>query len=153
MHIQERGACSKHAAVHRLMLQNYPAQLGHLVADAAVTVVIITYAQGQSWPAHCFAQGITQHADGQPAQDSGATDPESAAKRRRRSEDKDVSEAAAAADADGAPAAGPKPVNGHAVTAADGSVPPEAAFWTALEDAKDEVRDLMITTILHNNVW
>ena len=32
------------------------------------------------------------------------------------------------------------PVNGHAATEANGSVAPEAAFWSALEDAKDEVR-------------
>ena len=32
------------------------------------------------------------------------------------------------------------PVNGHAATEANGSVAPEAAFWSALEDAKHEVR-------------
>lgn len=120
------------------------------IADSAATLVAVTYAQDQSWPAHCYAQGIPQHTGGQPAQENGATDPESAAKRRRRSEDRDVSEAAAAADADGAPADGPKPVNGHAVTAAHGDVPPEAAFWTALEDAKDEVSALLIITTLHH---
>lgn len=50
--------------------------------------------------------------------------------------------AEAAADGDGAPADGPKPVNAPAVTSANGDVPPEAAFWTALEGAKDEVRPL-----------
>lgn len=49
---------------------------------------------------------------------------------------------AEAADADGAPADGPKPVNGHAVTAANGDVPAEAAFWDALQDAKVKVRPL-----------
>ena len=86
-----------------------------------------------------------QHAGGHLAHENGADDPESASKRRRRSEDRDVAEAAVA-DADGAPAAGPKPVNGHAVTAANGDVPAEAAFWTALQDAKVEVRPLLLSS-------
>lgn len=122
------------------------------VANAAVTFVAVTKVQGQSWRANCYAQGITQHTGGQPAQENGATDPESAAKRRRRSEDRDVSEAAAA-DADGAPADGPQPLNGHAVTAAHGDVPSEAAFWTALEDAKDEVRALVGYYYSSQHVW
>ena len=79
--------------------------------------------------------------------ENAAGEPESASKRRRRSEDKDVAEAAV--DADGAPADGPKPVNGHPVTATNGDVPPEAAFWTALEDAKDEVRALCCSVQTH----
>ena len=35
---------------------------------------------------------------------------------------------------------GIEPVNGHSANGADGTVAPEAAFWSSLEDAKDEVR-------------
>ena len=75
----------------------------------------------------------------EPGKDS-TEDASSAAKRRRRSEDRDVGEAAA--DTDGGSqgqAKGIVPVNGHAANGADGAVAPEAAFWSALEDAKDEV--------------
>lgn len=88
-----------------------------------------------------------------PAADEGeAGDPGSAVKRRRRSQDRDVSSAGASPKADGKgegdkgendegeDGAGVKaePVNG-ATTDASGAVKPEAAFWTALEDSKDEV--------------
>lgn len=76
------------------------------------------------------------HTAGSSHHDNGADEPESASKRRRRSEDRDVAEASL--DAVGAPAA--NPVNGHSLEEANGGVPPEAAFWSALEDAKDEVR-------------
>ena len=79
-------------------------------------------------PAHLHAGSSHGH-------DDGADEPESASKRRRRSEDRDVAEATL--DADAAPAA--KPVNGHSLGEANGGVPPEAAFWSALEDANDEV--------------
>ena len=36
-------------------------------------------------------------------------------------------------------ASGVQLVNGHSLTEANGNVPPEAAFWSSLEDAKDEV--------------
>ncbi len=78
---------------------------------------------------------------------AGATEPAengnevggSAAKRRRRSEDRDIGEAAADGISQGQ-VNGVVPVNGHAATEANGSVAPEAAFWSALEDGKDEVR-------------
>lgn len=73
---------------------------------------------------------------------TGSTeDATSAAKRRRRSEDKDVGEAASEADGGSqGEVKGVVPVNGHSANGADGAVAPEAAFWSALEDAKDEVR-------------
>ena len=83
-----------------------------------------------------------------PAGDEGeAGDPGSAVKRRRRSQDRDVSSAGASPKADGkgeddksGDGAGVKAelVNG-ATTDASGAVKPEAAFWSALEDSKDEV--------------
>ena len=83
---------------------------------------------------------MSQHVGGTQAQEDGGTGEveESASKRRRISDDPD--DAVAAVGADGAPADGPQPVNGDSVTATNGNVPPEAAFWNALEDSKDEVR-------------
>ena len=79
-------------------------------------------------------------------QRSSADDDDSPSKRRRRSEDRDVAEAKAeqtGAEGDGAdssvPAAGVQSANGHSLSEANGDVPPEAAFWSALEDAKDKV--------------
>ena len=86
-----------------------------------------------------------------PAAESGdqSEEPGSAVKRRRRSQDRDVGSAAGSpakanaevkSVAESQDAAGVKaePVNRGSVNA-DGTVKPEAAFWTALEDAKDEV--------------
>lgn len=78
----------------------------------------------------------------EPGKDS-TEDASSAAKRRRRSEDRDVGEAATDTDGGGqgqGQGQGVVPVNGHSANGADGAVAPEAAFWSALEDAKDEVR-------------
>ena len=50
----------------------------------------------------------------------------------------------AEASLDGEAAAAAQPVNGHPVAHANGAVPPEAAFWSALEDSKDEVRPLLL---------
>jgi hypothetical protein len=82
---------------------------------------------------HITCAGATEPAE------NGNEDGGSAAKRRRRSEDRDVGEAAADGISQGQ-VNGVVPVNGHAATEANGSVAPEAAFWSALEDAKDEVR-------------
>ena len=92
------------------------------------------------------AAGSSEHA---------ATDtdgPESASKRRRRSEDRDVGEATVNAGEADQPATenGAMPVNGHTVTDANGGVPPEAAFWSALEDSKDEVGSLRLLTFVVN---
>ena len=67
----------------------------------------------------------------------------SGVKRRRRSSDQDVSSAGASptkANAEGQDGASVKaePINGAAVDD-NGAVKPEAAFWSALEDSKDEV--------------
>ena len=84
-------------------------------------------------------------AGGDPNQ--GADEAGVAAKRRRRSEDRDVAEAAVAANGGGEgtvdadAAKGALPVNGHSSKEADGSIAPEAVFWSALEDSKDEVSE------------
>ena len=72
-----------------------------------------------------------------------AEEPGSAVKRRRRSSDRDVSSAGASpteANTEGQDNASIKaePINGAAVDG-NGAVKPEAAFWSALEDSKDEV--------------
>ena len=87
------------------------------------------------------------------SEDHQSDEPESAAKRRRRSADRDVASAGASpvkanghltAEGQVQSTAGIKaePVNGASVNA-DGAVKPEAAFWTALEDSKDEVSCVM----------
>ena len=92
-------------------------------------------------------------ADASEPAENGNEDGGSATKRRRRSEDKDVGEAAADGINQGQ-VNGVVPVNGHAATDANGSVAPEAAFWSALEDAKDEVRThLSLLTIVLLYAW
>lgn len=77
------------------------------------------------------------------ADEDSSGDPGSAVKRRRRSQDRDVSSAGASPTKAGGPAEDgaavkAEPINGAAVDA-NGAVKPEAAFWSALEDSKDEV--------------
>lgn len=97
-------------------------------------------------------KGSFKFTGGTQAQENGGTgeaestgEAETASKRRRRSDDPDV--AAAAVDADGAPADGPHPTKGHSVTGTKSDVPSEAAFWNALEDAKDVVGTNLHTTV------
>lgn len=89
------------------------------------------------------AAGSSEHAE------NDTDGPESASKRRRRSEDRDVGEATINAGEADQPATenGVLPVNGHTVTDANGGMPPEAAFWSALEDSKDEVGSLQLLTL------
>ncbi|KAL3152052.1 hypothetical protein ABBQ32_001163 [Trebouxia sp. C0010 RCD-2024] len=93
----------------------------------------------QQLKGHLMKGGTQAQENGGTGEAESTGEAETASKRRRRSDDPDV--AAAAVDADGAPADGPHPTKGHSVTGTKSDVPSEAAFWNALEDAKDVIPD------------